>query len=140
MKPLTEQIVKQILTSEKAWDKKTRELIYEYVITEYHKARERMWLDQVYFPRLERAVKLAEAWKIYPEDHYEDFQVEPGRTIRSLSCEECLLDLQDRLETYFERLWWSDTWAFENPSYTDILALNVKPKMFAPKKNQPALF
>lgn len=140
MNEQTKSILRDILQDERAWDRKTRKLRLFWVIDQYQKYRDIIWLDTVYFPRFDRAVRLIESWHLLPANHFEDLRIDDNLTIRWISCADCLEIVQHRIDGYFEHIWWSSTWAWEEITEQDILALGVSPTFVPSKPGQPSLF
>lgn len=140
MNQATEQIIRELLKSEKAWDQKTRLLRFDWVLSQYFNVRERRWLDELYFPRMGRAYRMIETWGIFPGCEFYDFEYEPGKFARWMDWAEQAEMVQERLDGYFERLWWSANWAYEEITKEQILALGVAPSLVPSKPGQPSLF
>ena len=140
MNEQSERIIRDILTDERAWDKKTRKLRLFWVIEQYQKYREILWLDTIYFPRFDRAVRLIENWKLLPSDHFEDLRVDDNLTVRWITCADCLDLVQWHVDNYFERIWYSPDWAWQEITEQDILDLGVKPNLVPAKPGQQSLF
>lgn len=140
MNEQAKSIIRDILTDEHAWDKKTRKLRPFWVIEQYQKYREISWLYTVYFPRFDRAVRLIESWQLLPTDHFEDLKVDDKLTIRWINCSDCLEVIQYRIDHYFEHIWWSSAWAWQEITEQDILDLGIRPNLVPAKPGQDSLF
>jgi hypothetical protein len=136
----TEKIIRDILTDERAWDKKTRKLRLFWVIEQYQIARELLWMNTVYFRRFDRAVRLIESWKLLPPDHFEDLRIDENYSIRWITCSDCLDIVQRHVDDYFEHIWYSPDWQWQEITEQDILNLGIRPSIVPAKPGQPSLF
>jgi hypothetical protein len=140
---ITRSILEPILQTEEAWDKKTRKLRYSHVMEVLGQVHEVRWLDEVYFPRMFRAMRLLHALStcIPPEAFEEmDFYGMTGPWLADPELEDIV---QERLSghgyyrmTYFERSWWSDEWGLDQPTEQEILELGIRPNLVPGKRGK----
>jgi hypothetical protein len=142
MNKLTVEILTPLLQDEDAWDKKTRQLRIAWVRDEYTKAREALWMDAVYFPRVYRLFSLLRSWGVFPENA---FTWEAFGFVQELQgwwlSDPCLSDVVlERFEDYFQGWWWQEEWEYEGFTVADVLALGVRPHLVPARQGQPSLF
>lgn len=150
MNELSTEIITEILSDDKAWDKKTRKLNYKWVIDAYEGERSYRFEEEVMLPRLLRAHRLFASW--CGAELTEEGWLEDGMYSDWIS--EQLSDdmgigygivpgLRERpyyRACYFEKIWESEKWAWEEISEGEILALGISPTQVPSKPGQPALF
>lgn len=150
MNQITSEIIEEILLDERAWDKKTRELKYDWVIDAYRGEREYRFEEEVLMPRLKRAHRLLATWcneTLNAEGWLEDGNLSDAIS-EQFSAEWGVgygisPGLRERVYyrwCYFEALWQSRLWEYEEPTKEEILALEIKPNLVPSKPGQPALF
>lgn len=147
------EIITEILSSEAAWDKKTRKLKYDNVIEWYREERAARFDDEVLYPRLLRAHRMLSVW--CNATLGEDGWLEDGELSDALSDQLSgdsfynvvgypivpgLRSRQYYRESYFVHIWDGTEWAMEEPTEEEILALGIVPSLVPSKAGQPALF
>ena len=156
MNKITAEIISELLEEEFAWDKKTRELNYHAVVDTYHEIREHRFYDEIYWPRILRAMRLIKAMGIFPEDIWSEetfgwYEEYTGwwpiyaPDINERFCEEITYKNGKWRQTYFNKFWTSEDWAWEQPEEEEILALGIKPNLVPKKRDrlgnlQPSMF
>lgn len=150
MNDFTLQIFVPILQSDEAWDKKTRELRYGWVLEQAYQLRYALYepvRDRLY----KRAVHLCKLLTTIPEDAYQTI-LQDGVEVEYFE-DDCLTarfcgewDPSAYRVTYMESIWYgSFKWLpismdFQTPSKEELLALNIHPHLVPEKKGQPSLF
>jgi len=138
---ITRSILEAVLGTEEAWDRKTRKLRYKHVIEVLGQVHEVRWLDEVYFPRMYRAMRLLKAIsECIPPEAFEEQELN-GITGPWLVDPELEDIVQDRFSgqgyyrmTYFERSWCSDEWGLDQPAEQEILDLGIRPNLVPAKE------
>lgn len=146
MNKFAKETITSILQTEAAWDKDTRELRYKYVIHTYWNAREAFLFDEIFFPRMARAMRLMYKMKIFPESAWErnvsvgmndEIPAEYWLTDPGISDDVMqrfsgpLYSKQDGTfrHTYFGAICDSDDYYLEEPTEEEILALGIRPSL-----------
>lgn len=104
------------------------QLRMNYVNGELHKAREALWYDEVYFPKMRRMMKMMRAMNVLPTDwdrvdvgyNTEMTMLYPNDTI----CQEWLDDV---FEEYWLRWWQNNDWFYEELKEADIWTFCQRP-------------
>ena len=155
MNKLAKEIISEVLTLEDAWDKKTRELRHSWVLEAYHHIREVRFYDEIFFPRMLRAMRLIKAMGIVPEWAWDEVDIGYDEELHGW----WVIDpdwgdfIQNRFQYpnnwkragYFEAWWDSEDWAWEKPTKEEILALGIRPSLVPGKADkqgniQPSMF
>jgi len=132
---VTKQLLTTILSQESAWDKKTRALKYDEVITWLGNLQDYEYFYGVYWPCMLRAVQIAKA-QGWPPGCFQEISVN-GEDIEWF-CDDWVVDYLTGPGGYLSGVWY-DLYT-ESPSQEDILALGIRPTMVPGKEGQPALF
>jgi hypothetical protein len=136
MNKITTEILTFLLRKEEYWDKKTGRIRMDKTMKDLHNSREALWFDRIYYPR---AKKFFQAYKnnIHPEWEWEevvwDDHLEEQRFWQPVDMDNLDL-LSDRLSEFFELIWNSEDWAFEEPTELEMLVLNINPGNIAVQK------
>lgn len=150
MNQKSSEIISELLKLEAAWDKKTRELNYKWVLEAYEGEREYLFQEKVMMPRLLRAHRLYASWCNATLD--KDGWLEDGELSDRLSDQlsndmgmgyGIIPGLRERpyyRSCYFQNIWENTEWVQEQPSREEILALGIRPNLVPQKENQLSMF
>lgn len=135
MNRITKEIMTHLLQNDAYWHKETRELLYDRILHAYTGVRESRFLDEVYFPRMFRAMSLLRT-NTGKTELFEEVTME-GITGWWLENDtDACWEMQERFgsehyfrETYFQRIWNSPDWAYERPTEEEILSLGIRPTL-----------
>jgi hypothetical protein len=143
---LTLKIFTDILHSEEAWDKKTRELRYEWVLSQAYIYRYALY-EPIQTRLYKRAVHLCHILTSLKEDDYATI-LQDGREVEYFA-DDCVTerfvgDPSACRVTYIESIWYgSYQWALDMSMQTltkeELLALGIHPHLVPAKPNQPSL-
>lgn len=121
-------------TSEKNFFDKSGELRYPLFLDKYFRALEGLWLDDFYFPKLERITHLCLVMGIIRPDETEitriGYHIEKDRLFPIGETSDMLAE---RMDDFFKNVWETE-WAIDPPTRDEILAL------LAPQPKQLSLF
>lgn len=149
MNRTTKRVMTGLLQKEEYWDNKTRELYYAKLLEDYRHAREALFYDEIFFPRMMRAMRLIRSMGIVPDWAWDDeatvgyfveitgpWVIDPAWTdcIQSQFCGEIFFTRTGKTRaTYFSRWWQDEDWAYEEPTLDDLMALGILPTMVPSK-------
>ena len=153
MNQMTREILAELLLIEKAWDKKTRQLNYHWVIDNYRGTRAYKFDSEVLYPRLLRAHRMLAVWHDIPltEDGWID-DYDLSDALSDQLCGDSMYNVvgypivpglrhnQYFRDSYFSKIWESEEWVMENPTEQEILAIGIQPTLVPAKVGQPSLF
>jgi len=143
------EIFEDVLTWPTAWDKKTGKLRFGFVIEQYNYGRECKFMDEVYWPRMMRAMHLIKLFNIVPEWAWGDAYVNDTEVqvpwvedadwadmiSERLAAECTLCSASNKIRaTYIGGKWDNDYWRYEEFTAEEILReINIRPKQIPDK-------
>lgn len=145
MNEFTKQILLEILQREEAWDKKTRELKYDWVVDVAFGRRESLFVTEQ-MRLIERAVHLCRLLTDLPEEAYQTILCD-GEEVEYFA-DECLTErftgVDDTRVSYIAGIWegyypWAPDMSYD-ATKEEIYALPIRPNLVPAKKGQPSLF
>lgn len=144
------QIFTELLHSEEAWDKKTRELRYHWVLEQAYIYRYALY-EPVQTRLYQRAVHLCHVLTGLAEEDY--LTISQDGVMVEYFADDCLTERfcgggnhnpNDRI-SYIESIWygtfeWALDMSFEVPTRQELLELGIRPNLVPSKENQHSLF
>lgn len=130
---ITLRIVPHIVASKEAWERTKKDgwrLKIGKVNDELQKAREALFYDEVYFPKMKRILQWMRALDVMPDADWQWLDMGYNKDIgmwypNDIECQEWLdLTLQD----YFTELYSNDDWFFEDLKAEEIWEFCKKPE------------
>jgi hypothetical protein len=150
MNQITSEIINEILLEEKAWDRKTRELNYKWVIEAYEGERSYRFQEEVMMPRLLRAHRLYAAFcgaTLDKDGWLEDFDLSDALSDQFSNDMGMGYGISIGLRSrpyyrvcYFQNRWDITEWAWEEITKEEILTLDIRPNLVPSKLGQASLF
>lgn len=148
MNDFTLRIFTDLLQSDEAWDKKTRELNYKWVLEQAHIYRYALY-EPVQARLLARAVHLCHVLTKLPDDCYQTI-LQDGREVeyfeddevaaRFLGDEDPAYRVSYILSIWYGTYKWAPNMDFQIPTKEELLALGITPHVVPGKPDQPSLF
>lgn len=149
MNAFSTQIFTDLLQCDEAWDKKTRELNYAWVLEQAYIYRQALY-EPVQHRLYQRAVHLSHILTSLTADDYVTI-LQDGVEVEYFA-DDCITerfcgsgDPSAYRVSYIESLWygtfeWAPNMEFQIPEKEELLALGIRPHLVRAKKNQPSLF
>lgn len=149
MNEFSTKIFTDLLRSDEAWDKKTRELKYDWVLSQAYIYRQALY-DPIQARLYARAVHLCHVLTSLSEDDYQQI-LQDGQVVEYFA-DDCITDRfcgegdpSAYRVSYIESIWygtfaWAANMDFEVPTKEELLAMGIRPHLVPDKKNQPSLF
>jgi len=126
MNYITKKILGLILVNQEAWEKKTGELRYKWVMEQLSVGREAFFFKEIYWPRYKKLAMCYEN-NIMKDCEWGDVEVDFGTIIVRSPVEYEHLDwFEERLRPFWELVWDSEDWTYEEPSQEEMLGLGIR--------------